>query len=169
MDVKVSHLASAVTSLCLAKSRPSVPQQGNLDISAWPSQRVIGRYATRSHNKDGGRIHIQSRETIGQENHVTCLKLRPRLNFVPRFLEPIPRHVFSINTSSSNTLSLFPNFHCSADTLSPGYSPTEVKSPPPKKKWISLLSDKFCFAAWNIGFAFGAARRVERLCFLRRN
>ena len=73
----------------------------------------------------------QSRKTIGQENYVTCVKLRPRLNFVPRFLEPIPRHVFSINTSSSNILSLFPNFYCSANTLSPvwlTYSPTDVKS-----------------------------------------
>ena len=78
------------------------------------------------------RMHtnIQSRETIGQENHVTCVKLRPR-KFRPAFLEPIPRHVFSINTSFSNTLSLFPHFHCSADTLSSvwhSYSPTEVKS-----------------------------------------
>ena len=29
--------------------------------------------------------NIQSREIIGQENHVTCLKLRPHLNFVLRF------------------------------------------------------------------------------------
>ena len=75
--------------------------------------------------------NIQSRETIGQENHVTCLKLRLRLNFVPRFLKPIPRHVFSINTSSLNTLSLFPDFYCSANTLSPvrlPYSPTDAKS-----------------------------------------
>ena len=70
--------------------------------------------------------NIQSRETIGQENHVTCLKLRHRLNFVPRFLEPIPKHVFSINTSSSNTLSLFPNFYCSAPVWL-SYSPTNVK------------------------------------------
>ena len=59
------------------------------------------------------------------------LKTTSRLNFVPRFLEPIPRHVFFINTSSSNTLSLFPNFCCSANTLSPvwlSYSPTDVKS-----------------------------------------
>ena len=27
--------------------------------------------------KIGGRTHIQSRETIGQENHVTCVKLCP--------------------------------------------------------------------------------------------
>ena len=65
------------------------------------------RYATCSHDKDGGRTHIQSRETIGQVNHVICTKLRPRV-----------RHVFSINTSSSNTLSLFHKFHCSADTHS---------------------------------------------------
>ena len=52
-------------------------------------------------------------------------------NYVPRFLESIPRHVFSINTSSSNTLSLFPNFYCSANTLSQvwlSYSPTDVQS-----------------------------------------
>ena len=47
--------------------------------------------------------NIQSRETIGQENHVTSVKLRPR-KFHPAFLKPIPRHVFSIDTSSSNTL-----------------------------------------------------------------
>ena len=29
--------------------------------------------------------NIQSRETIGQENHVTCLKLRLHLNFAPCF------------------------------------------------------------------------------------
>ena len=64
------------------------------------------------------------------EPHDQCLKLRPYLNFVTRFLEPIPRHVFSINTLSSNTLPLFPNFYCSANTLSPvllSYSPTDVK------------------------------------------
>ena len=65
------------------------------------------------------------------EHRDQCLKLRPHLNFVLRFLEPIPRHVFSINTSSSNTLPLFPNFYCSANTFSPVrlcYSPTDVKS-----------------------------------------
>ena len=48
-----------------------------------------------------------------------CLKLRPPLNFAPRFLELSPRHVFSINTSSSKTLPLFHNFTCRANTLSP--------------------------------------------------
>ena len=47
-----------------------------------------------------------------------CLKLRPHSNFVPRFLQPTPRHVFPINTSSSNTL-LFHNFTYRANTLSP--------------------------------------------------
>ena len=45
----------------------------------------FGRYATGSH-KDGGRSHIHSRETIGQEDHVTCLKLGPRVNSTPTFL-----------------------------------------------------------------------------------
>ena len=79
------------------------------------------------------RTNIQSWETIGQENHVTCVKLRPRKFRPAFFLEPIPRHVFSINTSFSNTLSIFPNFHCSADTLSSN-SPTELKSRKKKKK-----------------------------------
>ena len=50
--------------------------------------------------------------------------------FRPAFLEPIPRNVFSINTSSSNTLPLFHNFNSRANTLSPvwlSYSPTDVK------------------------------------------
>ena len=94
--------------------------------------------------------NIQSRETISQETHVTCLNY-VRVNFVLRFLEPIPRHVFSINTSSSNTLSLFPNFHCSADTLSPewrSYSQTEVKGKKKKKKWISLADIHFFKTLW---------------------
>ena len=32
-----------------------------------------------------------------------------------------------------------------------------------------IFMNRFYFAAWDIGFAFGAARLVERLCFLRRN
>ena len=42
------------------------------------------------------------------------LKTTSTFKFRPAFLEPIPRHVFSINTSSSNTLPLSPNFYCSA-------------------------------------------------------
>ena len=90
----------------------------NRSIGLYTPINYFGWYATCSHNKDGGRSHIQSRETIGQENHVTCLKLRPRVNFVLR-LEPLPRHVFSINTSSSNTLSLFTQFLRSGNTLPP--------------------------------------------------
>ena len=48
---------------------------------------------------------------------MTCVKLRPR-KFRPAFLEPIPRHVFSINTSSSNTLSLFYSISIAAATHS---------------------------------------------------
>ena len=85
----------------------------------------FGRYATCSH-KDGGRSHIQSRETIGQENLVTCLELRPRVNLVLR-LEPLTRRVFSINTSSSNTLSLLHDFFAAA-THSLQCESTGVKS-----------------------------------------
>ena len=72
-------------------------------IGLYTPINYFGRYATCSH-KDGGRSHIQSRETIGQEDHVTCLKLRPRVNSCP---EPPTRRVFSINRSASNTLVLF--------------------------------------------------------------
>ena len=53
----------------------------------------FGRYATCSH-KDGGHSHIQSRETIGQEDHVTCLKLRPRVNSSPAFWATYKTHIF---------------------------------------------------------------------------
>ena len=74
-------------------------------IGLYTPINYFGRYATCSH-KDGGHLHIQSRETIGQEDHVSCLKLCPRVNSSPAF-EPPTRCVFSINTSSSNTLALF--------------------------------------------------------------
>ena len=41
------------------------------------------------------------------EPHDQCLKLRPHLNFISRFLEPTPKHVFSTNTSSSFSFSHF--------------------------------------------------------------
>ena len=34
----------------------------------------------------------------------------------------------------------------------------------PKVEYIFM--NRFLFAAWNIGFAFGAARLVERLCLI---
>ena len=62
---------------------------------------------------------------------MTCVKLRPRINFDLR-LEPLPRHVFSIKTSSSNTLPLFTQILRSGYTLSLQcdtllLSPTELK------------------------------------------
>ena len=45
-------------------------------------------------HKDGGRSHIQSRETIGQENYVTCLELRPRVNFRPAFEASYKTRIF---------------------------------------------------------------------------
>ena len=72
---------------------------------------VMGGMPLVSHDKDGGCTHIQFRETVGQENHVTCVKLRPHVNFVLR-LEPLPKtrifykyvvfkHSFSFYTISS--------------------------------------------------------------------
>ena len=78
-----------------------------------------------------------------------CLKIRHHLNFVPRFLEPTPRLVFSINTPSSNTLSLFHIFTCGANTLSSvtprentitlSYFPTAVK----RHKMYTLCKHSF--------------------------
>ena len=41
-------------------------------IGLYTPRNYFVRYATCSH-KDGGRSHIQSRETIGQEDNVTFL------------------------------------------------------------------------------------------------
>ena len=52
-------------------------------------------------------LNIQSRETIGQEDHVICLKLRRRAQIQVLRLWATYKTVFSINTSSSSTLFLF--------------------------------------------------------------
>ena len=59
-----------------------------------------GLYATCSWNKDGGRQYTnQSREPIGQENHVVSANNYVRnFNFSPTFLEPTPWQEFSIDT-----------------------------------------------------------------------
>ena len=62
-------------------------------IGLYTPINYFGRYATSSH-KDGGRSLIQSRETIGQEDHVTCLKLRPRVNLSPAFLSHLQAAYF---------------------------------------------------------------------------
>ena len=73
----------------------------------------FGRYATCSH-KDGGRLHIQSRETIGQENHVTCLKLRPRVNSSPAFRATYKTRIFYKYVVFKHLCSLLPNFFAAA-------------------------------------------------------
>ena len=72
---------------------PYIPSSVNY-IYLYTPINYFGRYATCSHNKDGGRSHIQSRETIGQENHVTCVKLRPRVNFRPAFGATFKTRIF---------------------------------------------------------------------------
>ena len=80
-----------------------------------------GRYATCIRNKDGGRAQIFSLgKPLARRTTWSVFKTTSSFEFrLAFFLEPTPRHVFSINTSSSNTLSLFQIFTCRANTLSP--------------------------------------------------
>ena len=93
-----------------------------LFIQCWQLQTFIGlytpinyfgRYATCSH-KDGGRSHIQSRETIGQEDHVTCLKLRPRVNSRPAFEAYYKTRIFYKYVVFKHPLSLLHKFFAAA-------------------------------------------------------
>ena len=86
----------------------------------------FGRYATCSH-KDGGRSHIESRETIGQEDHVTYLKLRPRVNFSPAFGATYKTRIFYKYVVFKHPCSLLPNFFAAA-THSVQRESTGVKS-----------------------------------------
>ena len=87
-------------------------------IGLYTPINYFGRYATCSHNKDGGRSHIQSRETIGQENHVTCLKLRPRVNFRPAFGASYKTRIFYKYVVFKHPFS-FTKFLRSGSTLPP--------------------------------------------------
>ena len=78
-------------------------------IGLYTPINYFGRYATCSH-KDGGSSHIQSRETIGQENHVICLKLRPRVNSSPAFGATYKTRIFYKYVVFKHPCSLLPNF-----------------------------------------------------------
>ena len=90
----------------------------NTLIGLYTPINYFGRYATCSHNKDGGRSHIQSRETIGQENHMTCLKLRQRVNFRPAFGVSYKTRIFYKYVVFRHPLS-FTKFLRSGNTLPP--------------------------------------------------
>ena len=83
--------------------------------------------------------NIQSRETIGQENHVTCVKLRPR-KFRPAFFGADSKtRIFYKYVVFKHSFYFFPNFHCSADTLSLQCDILLIHQQKWKaKKWISL-------------------------------
>ena len=81
-------------------------------IGLYTPINCFGRYATCSH-KDGGRSHIQSRETIGQEDHVTCLKLRPR-KLSPAFGATYKTRIFYKYVVFKHPCSLLPNFFAAA-------------------------------------------------------
>ena len=80
-----------------------------ITIGLYTPINYFGRYATCSH-KDGGRSHIQSRETIGQEDHVTCLKLRPRVNLSPAFGATYKMRTFYKYVVFKHPCSLLRNF-----------------------------------------------------------
>ena len=79
----------------------------------WVVCLLFSRQRWRTHT------NIQSRETIGQENHMTRLKLRPR-KFRPAFFEADSKTgIFYKYVVFKHSVFFFSNFHCSADTLSP--------------------------------------------------
>ena len=86
---------------------------GNADIGLYTPINYFGRYATCSH-KDGGRSHIQSRETIGQEDHVTGLKLRPHVSSSPVFWATDKMHIFYKYVIFKHPCSLLHKFFAAA-------------------------------------------------------
>ena len=71
--------------------------------------------------------YIQPRETIGQENHVTCVELRPRVNFRPAFGASYKTRIFYKYVVFKHPFSLLPNFFAAA-THSLQCESTGVKS-----------------------------------------
>ena len=96
-------------------------------IGLYTPINYFGRYATCSHNKDGGRSHIQSRETMSQEDHVTCLKLRPRVNSRPAFGAYYKTRIFYKYVVFKHPFSLLHKFFAAA-THSLQCESTGVKS-----------------------------------------
>ena len=96
-------------------------------IGLYTPINYFGQNATCSHNIDGRRSHIQSWETIGQENHVTCLKLRPHINFHLAFGATSKTRIFSKYIVFKHPFSLLPNFFAAA-THSLQCESTGVKS-----------------------------------------
>ena len=82
-------------------------------IGLYTPINYFGWYATCSH-KDGGRSRIQSRETLDQENHVICLKLRPRVNSSPAFGATYKTRIFYKYVVFKHPCSLLPNFFAAA-------------------------------------------------------
>ena len=97
------------------RARISIPLT-NLNeetIGLYTPINYFGRYATCSH-KDSGCSHIQSRETIGQENHVTYLKLRPHVNSGPAFWATYKTRIFYKYVVFKHPCFLLPNFFAAA-------------------------------------------------------
>ena len=82
-------------------------------IGLYTPINYFGRYAAYSH-KDGGRSHIQSRETIGHEDHLTCLKLRPHVNSSPAFWATYKTRIFYKYVVFKHPCSLLHKFFAAA-------------------------------------------------------
>ena len=109
MNVSPCLSANTGISLCRSPLEKDVYESIELYIPI----NYFGRYATCSH-KDGGRSHIQSRETIGQEDHVTCLKLRRRVNSSPAFGATYKTRIFYKYVVFKHPCSLLPSFFAAA-------------------------------------------------------
>ena len=59
-------------------------------------------------------LNIQSREAIGQEDHVTCLKLRPHVNLSPAFGATYKTRIFYKYVVFKHRCFLLPNFFAAA-------------------------------------------------------
>ena len=82
-------------------------------IGLYTPINYFGRYPTCSH-KDGRRSLIHSRETIDQEDHMTSLKLRRRVNLSPAFGATYKTRIFYKYVVFKHPCSLLPNFFAAA-------------------------------------------------------
>ena len=95
-----------------------------------------------------------------------CLKLRPHLNFVPRFLEPTTWQVFSINTSSSNSLPLFhisltgPTHSLQCDFLREYYHSFQLTAVNRHKMYMSR---NHCLNSYTFSVRFFSTSKTEIL------
>ena len=109
------------------------------------------------------------RKPLARRSTWSVFKTMSSSEFRPAFLEPTPRHIFSINTLSSNTLSLFHIFTCRANTLSPVWLPERILSlshidqqPPNAIKCIGYANIPFLSIPCQQGFFQPQKQQLRR-------